>query len=288
MKKDSIFITGATGMLANTWYINCKKKYNPFLLHNKKIKGKNLIQIDYFNLDKFSKIIKKFDVKLIIHTAGMTNVEKCEFDKKKALNSNLFLTKAITKVASKNNVKIIYISTDHIFDGKHKRGYSETSKTCPLNNYAKTKLLSESFIKKNLKNFIIIRTNFFGKSFAKKKSFSDIILRNLKSGKKLTLFDDIFFNPISMNELVKVSMKMYEKSMNGIFNIGTKKIISKFEFGKQLAKHYGLNKNLILKTKIKKKVTLKRPSSMFLKISKLENKIKFNSSLKKNFFLAGH
>ena len=89
------------------------------------------------------------------------------------------------------------------------KGYSEKSYTNPLNYYAKTKVFCEDYIKKTKKIFLIIRTNFFGKGNKFKKSFSDKIL--LALSKKINLFDDVYFNPISMNELSLIIRKLYER-----------------------------------------------------------------------------
>ena len=72
----------------------------------------------------------------------------------------------------------------------------------PLNLYAKTKLMSEQLIQKEITNYLIIRTNFFGWGPKYRPSFSDRIIINLSEDKEIHLFEDVFFSPVSIYNLI--------------------------------------------------------------------------------------
>ena len=272
-------------MLARHIYKSFSKQKPCFIHHrNAKIKGNSTV-VDYFDTENFlNKLSNKTEC--IIHTAGMTNVEKCEKNKNKTKKINFKLTKNLVEICKKKNFFFIYISSDHLYDGNSIKGYSEKSYTNPLNYYAKTKVFCEDYIKKKLKKFLIIRTNFFGKGNKFKKSFSDKILLALRKKKKINLFDDVYFNPISMNELSLIIRKLYEKKKVGTFNISTNEKISKYEFGLYLAKYYHFDKKLIIKKNINFKNLTKRPKNMYLKNSKIKKIIKFKSKLLDNIKFA--
>lgn len=280
MKKKIIIISGLTGMLNEYFNNELKKIYNIIFFHYKNIKSKKKnIQVNFYNKNNLQKYINRYKPEFFIHSAGLTNVETCEKKKNYAKKVNYLLTKNIVEICLKNNIFLIFISTDHLFDGKNTAGYSESAKVNPLNQYAKTKVFSENFIKKKLKNYLIIRTNFFGKGNRYKKSFSDKIIYNLKKNKKIYLFDDVYFNPISMNYLVKIIFKLYKKKYTGVYNIGTEKKISKFKFGVEIAKIKKFNKDLVYKKSLDEFNLTRRPKNMFLKINKIKKIIKFNSKL---------
>ena len=266
--KENIFITGATGMLAGYLHTKAKKKFNSILLHHRKIKiNHNYIKINYYKKTEIIKLFLKFRPRLLIHTAGITSVEKCEKNEKRTLKVNYEITKNLVYICKKFNVNLIYISSDHLFSGKNVNGYSETSKTNPLNLYGKTKVLSENFIKKNLTKYLIIRTNFFGRGNKFKSSFSDRIINSLKKNKNIRLFEDVYFNPIK----------------TGTFNISTNKRITKYEFGLKIAKYLNLNSKLILRAKIIDMNLILRPKSMYLKNNKLKKIININLNINNNF-----
>lgn len=280
MKKKNILISGLTGMLNEYFNSDLKKIYNIIFFHHKKIKSKKkYIKVNFYNKSDLQKHIKRHKPEFFIHSAGLTNVEICEKKKKYAKKVNYLITKNIVDICYQNNICLIFISTDHLFSGNNICGYSEISKVNPLNQYAKTKVLSENFIRKKMKNYLIIRTNFFGRGNRYKKSFSDKILNDLKKNKKIYLFDDVYFNPISMNYLIKIIYQLYKKNCKGIYNIGTEKKISKFQFGVEIAKIKKFNPDLVCRKSIDDLNLTKRPKNMYLKINKVKKVIKYKSKL---------
>ena len=156
-------ITGGSGILGTEL-----KKFFPnslFPSHSDLDITNNEMVFDYFSKNEFDSII---------HTAAMTSVRQCESEKKLCWNSNVVGTKNLVDATTKfrSNSKFIYVSTACVFDG-HTGMYKESSIPYPENFYALTKLIGEQFAK-NLKNHIIIRTNFVGKQkWMHPKAFTD-------------------------------------------------------------------------------------------------------------------
>ena len=176
-----------------------------------------------------------------------------------------------------NRSYLIFFSTDQFYSNY--RDNFEKTKTF-LNYYTKTKYLSESYLKNT--NSIIIRTNFFGKSlnYKKRKSFTDFIYFKLINNKQISLAHDIKFSPISMNSLCRVMIIIIKKKITGIYNIGSKKGFSKFEFGIKFAKKLKLDTSLIKKVSLKDlKLFAKRPKDMRMQVSLFEKKFKFKFNL---------
>jgi len=156
-------ITGGSGILGTEL-----KKLFPnslFPSHSDLDITNNEMVFDYFSKNEFDSII---------HTAAMTSVRQCESEKKLCWNSNVVGTKNLVDATTefRSNSKFIYVSTACVFDG-HTDMYKESSIPHPENFYALTKLIGEQFAK-NLKNHIIIRTNFVGKQkWMHPKAFTD-------------------------------------------------------------------------------------------------------------------
>ena len=170
-------ITGGSGILGTEL-----KKLFPnslFPSHSDLDITNNEMVFDYFSKNEFDSII---------HTAAMTSVRQCESEKKLCWNSNVVGTKNLIDATTefRSNSKFIYVSTACVFDG-HTGMYKESSVPYPENFYALTKLIGEQFVK-NLKNNIIIRTNFKGKQkWMYPKAFTDrfgtyLFAENVASG----------------------------------------------------------------------------------------------------------
>jgi len=193
-------ITGGSGILGT----ELKKFFldSLFPSHSELDITNHEMVFDYFSKNEFDSII---------HTAAMTNVRQCESEKKLAWNTNVIGTKNLFDAATKfrPNSKFIYVSTACVFDG-HVGMYKESSIPYPENFYALTKLIGEQQIK-NLKNYLIIRTNFVGKQkWMYPKAFTDrfgtyLFAENVASGIK-EIFDDNIEGTIHIVGDKKLSM----------------------------------------------------------------------------------
>ena len=170
-------ITGGSGILGTEL-----KKFFPnslFPSHSVLDITNHEMVFDYFSKNEFDSII---------HTAAMTSVRQCESEKELSWSTNVVGTKNLIDATTefRSNSKFIYVSTACVFDG-HTGMYKESSVPYPENFYALTKLIGEQFVK-NLKNNIIIRTNFKGKQkWMYPKAFTDrfgtyLFAENVASG----------------------------------------------------------------------------------------------------------
>ena len=93
---------------------------------------------------------------------------------------------------------------------------------------------------------LVVRTNFFGWGHATRQSFSDWLIYNLRAGKELPLFDNVFFTPILADVLALAAHELVEKGASGIFNLVGDRRLSKNEFARILADHFSLPEHLLL------------------------------------------
>ena len=136
---------------------------------------------DLENLKSIEDTLKFFMPKLVVHAAGMTNVDECEKDPSTANLINGVLPGNVAKVSYELGIKFVYISTDQLFDGT-KSFYGEEEDTNPVNEYGSSKALGEKLVLKYNPEALIARCNFFGWGPSYKRSFSDFIFDNLSNG----------------------------------------------------------------------------------------------------------
>jgi len=270
--KKSILITGGSGLLAVNWTLAIRDKYEvTLLLHTRKISLQN-VKVDVASLDSLDEclsILDKHQPDIVLHTAGLTSVEECLANSDLAQEINVDLAKNMAIACNKNFVKLIHISTDHLFSGSESF-VTEKSKTNPMNNYAKTKLQGELQVLENCKNAIVIRTNFFCWGTKYRHSFSDFIVNKLRSNEQVDLFSDVFFTPILVDELSKIALQLVDTNHSGVYNVASNERLSKYEFGIKLANCFGLDRKLINKISINDKPDLvDRPKDMSLSNDKI-------------------
>ena len=270
--QQKVLITGGSGLLAVNWALSIRNNYTvTLLLHHKKISlsGVDTDVASLDSLDECSSVLVKHQPDIVVHTAGLTNVEECESDPDLAQEVNVDLAKNIAIACSDQGIKLVHISTDHLFSGDQELA-TEESITNPVNIYGETKLLGEQQVLENCKDALVVRTNFFCWGTKYRQSFSDFILNKLKNNKQSNLFSDVYFTPILVDELVKHTHQLIDSNAMGIFNIVGSERMSKYEFGIKLAKHFNFDSGLINKISINDKSSLvKRPKDMSLSNTKL-------------------
>tara|TARA_Y100000816_G_scaffold193618_1_gene141326 strand:+ start:311 stop:1177 length:867 start_codon:yes stop_codon:yes gene_type:complete len=214
----------------------------------------------------------------LINCVAMTNIEDCEKNNKEALKINYKILKDLFYLRSKFNFKfkLLHISTDQFYNNKNEISNNENSKVSILNYYTYTKKKAEEICKKN--NSIILRTNFFGKSHSKKKSFSDWVYEKFTSKKSFDLLEDVFFSPLRIVSLCKIIYKIIlrNKVDGEIYNLGSKKGLSKKNFAILFAKKLNIYHSNFKTAKSTKIFKIKRPQNMMMNCRKFEKKFQIS------------
>ena len=246
--RKRVLITGGSGILAVNWAITMRDRHQIILgLHSRNISLRNVhsSKISIESGENFTSELNLINPDIVIHTAGLTNIETCELKPNLAHDINVKLAGNVAYACKKLAIPLVHISTDHIFSGSDSFS-GETVKYAPKNVYASTKAEAEVRILDVCPEALIIRTNFFAWGPSYRRSFSDLIIDSLRVGKKITLFEDAFYTPILAESVAYIVHELIEKNANGIFNIVGDDRISKLEFGYKVAKHFDLESNLIL------------------------------------------
>jgi len=272
--KENILITGGSGLLALNWAATIREKCNVTLgLHDRKasLKDTRSILLDLDSKEALIQELEALQPQLVIHAAGLTSIEQCEADPTLAKYINVDLTKNLVMICAKLNIPMVYISTDHLFSGNESL-IDENFPVSPVNVYAKTKAEAEACVQNAYPEALIIRTNFYAWGSSYRHSFSDMVINNLRAGKKISLFEDIYYTPILVEPLVHTVHELVQKKAQGIFNVVGDDRISKYDFGLKLAKEFNLDNNLIEEGKIINRPFLaNRPHDMSLSNEKVTN-----------------
>lgn len=270
--KPTVFITGGAGLLALNWAFAMRDRYSITLGFHKRELDVAGVQSQLVNLESVDKVIlllEKIRPQMVIHTAGLTSVEQCEEAPILAQFTNVAIAVNVAKACAKLDLPMAHISTDHLFSGEIPL-VDESQPVSPINIYGHTKAEAERQILEAHPTSLILRTNFYGWGPRYRNSFSDVIIQSLRSGKELTLFDDVYYTPIIIETLVSVSHELINRQESGIFNVVGDERISKYEFGLKIAGKFNLDATLIKRGLLASHAGLvKRPQDMSLSNQKI-------------------
>ena len=269
-------VTGSAGLIGNQLVHDLEKSGEiVYSCYNnvKPIHGIP-IQLDLLDLEKIHKIFKKIQPDIVIHSAALTDVEKCEVEQKLANSLNVTATEVIAKEVEQIGSYLMYISTDYVFDG-NKGLYKETDLTNPVNNYGKTKLSGEKIMENKNSSWSIIRTSTPFGLHSFKKTFPIWVYENLKNMKKINILEDQFTSPTYVPNLSKMVFEIISRNLEGFFHLSGSTKISRFEFAKMIATKFNLDSTLLNPVKIDTMLWKAiRPIDSSLDVSKVNSLLK--------------
>ena len=199
------------------------------------------VQMDITNSEEVNETIKKVNPDVVVHCAAWTAVDLAEEseNKEKVMTINVGGTENITKVCKELDCKMVYISTDYVFDGYGTRPWEEECKDyAPLNVYGESKLMGEKVVSLNLEKYFIVRIAWvFG------VNGNNFIKTMLKVGKKfdtLKVVNDQIGTPTYTYDLSRLLVDMIETDKYGYYHATNEGgYISWYDFACEIFKQAG-------------------------------------------------
>ena len=176
---------------------------------------------------------------VLFHCAAMTDVDACEKDPESARAYNAGLPRTLAGLLPADCL-FVYLSTDAVFGGTRPMA-KEEDPPAPCNVYGRSKWEGEQAVRTACRNSLIVRTNFYGWSSGRKKTFAEWLWGCLERKEPVTLFEDFFFSPIYAVDLVERLEGLVENGHRGLFHLAGSERVSKHRFGMQMAQTGGLS-----------------------------------------------
>lgn len=271
-----VAITGASGMLGAAILDRFSDHFQVFATSRSKGLCRNNITWTLFDIldqEKLTHWLIQDKPDVVIHCAAMVNVDECEKEITKAEALHINTTKIIADTIAKWQGRLVYISTDAVFDGKKLGFYTETDQPNPLSVYGRTKYLGEIEALNTSKNNLVLRTTIFGhQSIPGRSSFADWLLDGVQNQKQLTLFADVEFTPIHVTHFSDILFKLLTSypEIKGLFHLSGSTKLSKYDFGMQLASKFGFSiENISPSTLAQANLLALRAKNMTLSSKKL-------------------
>ncbi|MEE0490215.1 dTDP-4-dehydrorhamnose reductase [Methanosphaera stadtmanae] len=267
------FITGGSGLLGERLATIASNDDEIVLSHNSN-PTKNTIKCDITDKNEVEKVINKNKPDTIVHCAAMTDVDLCEDEIDIAYRINSDGTRNMAQAAENIGAKIIYVSTDFVFDGD-KGYYSEDDEVNPLGIYAKSKYDGEVQLKKYSTNWAIARVSvLYG--WHKKANFTTWVINQLRSNNSINIVTDQINSPTYADNAGEAIFEIAKQDKNGIYHTAGNDRINRFDFTQKIAEAFNLNKDLINPTTSDKFIQkAPRPRDSSLNVNKIKKELGF-------------
>ncbi len=229
-------LTGANGQLGKEFQRTLKEFGHEVLALRRE-------DLDITDLKKVKEAISQYNPHIILNCAAYNFVDKAEEDFDIAYNINAQGVRNLAFASKKKDIHIIHYSSDYVFDGSKEDFYAEDDKPNPINNYGKSKLLGEEFLKEETENFLIFRVSWvFGKG---KQNFLYKLMEWAKVKKVLKIVYDQISVPTYTEDIASITMFAINKGLRGLYHLTNSGYASRYEVARYFLERVGLN-NLVL------------------------------------------
>lgn len=182
---------------------------------------------------------------LVVNTAAMHNVEKCELDPERAFAVNALGTKLLAQACRANGSAFVHVSTDYVFGGEKRTPYVETDLPRPLNTYGISKLAGEHFaLSENPKTFVVRTSALYGSQPCRAKGGDNFVRLMLRLGRergKVKVVADEFVSPTYAVDVANQIVRLTETDAFGVYHATSAGQCSWNEFAKAIFREAGLD-----------------------------------------------
>ena len=241
-----ILVTGAHGLLGRSLLrersaaelIGCGRGADP-------VGSGAYHQIDLLDVSAVGQLLRDVCADWVVHTAAMTNVDRCETDRTEARRVNLEMVESLVAACAESDSGLIQLSTDYVFDGAD-GPYGEEDEPRPLSHYGELKLESENLVLGSGIKGCVLRTLWlYGYRPEARPNLVTWPLTALARGEDLRMVDDQWGNPTFVGDVVRALLTLCERSVTGLFHLGGTDLMTRHELVQQLACTFGFNADAV-------------------------------------------
>jgi dTDP-4-dehydrorhamnose reductase len=210
--------------------------------------GHDVLPMGHSELDitKCSKVLERLAElrpEVVIHSAAYTSVDQAESDIEGAFLVNAYGTRNVAVASEAIGAKLVYISTDYVFNGESHLPYNEFDEPSPLGIYGKSKFAGEQFVRELHSRFFIVRTSWvFGEDGS---NFVKTILKLAQTQPQLKVVNDQQGSPTYSVDLVKCLLVIIETNKYGTYHVSNAGKCTWYEFAKSIFEKTGITIDVV-------------------------------------------
>jgi dTDP-4-dehydrorhamnose reductase len=251
----NVLVTGIKGQLGYDVIKRMEKYKNDKLT----LLGVDIEDFDLTDRMAVRKYLLNFKPDVVMHCAAYTAVDKAEEDQERCFLVNVKGTEYIAEACKELDSKLVYISTDYVFEGQGVMEYEINDRTNPVNYYGLTKLKGEEIVKAYLNKYFIVRTSWaFGENGS---NFVKTMLKIAENRNTISVVADQVGSPTYTADLAKLLGKMIETERFGVYHATNEGFCSWYEFAGEILRQADLSAEVVPITTEQYKTLAKRPEN---------------------------
>jgi len=241
-----------------------------FVANGDEVRALTHAEIELSDKESVSSRLNELRPNLIVNTAAMHHVDKCEQEPDRAFAVNGLGARNLALTAKQIGATLMHVSTDYVFDGEKATPYLETDAPRPLNVYGNSKLCGEYFIRSTIREHFVLRTSaVYGKSPCRAKgglNFIELILKLARERGEVRVIDDEIVSPTSTRDIAAQMVTLSRSNGYGLYHATAEGSCSWHAFAREIFDRTSTRVNLLVAGPNEFPIKVPRP-----KYSVLEN-----------------
>jgi dTDP-4-dehydrorhamnose reductase len=230
-----ILVTGAAGQLG--------RALRPVLEPRHAVRWTDLRDLDICDPESVHAGVRAADPEVILHLAAWTDVDGCEQEPEAAFRVNALGTHHVAQAAAEAGARLVFLSTDYVFDGRREQPYREEDAPHPLNVYGRSKLDAEGTVQALVARHRIVRTSgLFGLG---ERNFPAAVLRAHARDGRVRVVTDQVCRPTYAGHLADALAAIVASDANGIVHVASAGATSWFEFARAVLRAAGADASAV-------------------------------------------
>lgn len=238
-----ILVTGVRGLLGRSLLETTGETPIEFIGGAREagdIDGHRVVALDLEEPQTLAQAVETCRPDAVIHTAALTNVDRCETDPDLAQRVNGDAVEVLAESCRKHDVALIHLSTDYVFDGQA-GPYAETDTPRPLSHYGRIKLGSEAPVLAWERGIVVRTLWLYGHIEGARRNLVTWPIESLARGESLRIVDDQWGNPTAAADLALALLELLRAKAHGIFHFGGSTFMTRLDLVHRLAAFFGLD-----------------------------------------------
>ena len=278
-----ILLTGASGLLGNAYArAAVRRGHEVIALANQNAPAADglsrTLQMDLCAPEALTGLCLEIWPDAIVNCAAISNPASVEAEPKLAENINVALPRHLAQLSNHLGTRLIHVSTDMVFDGRSEEPYRSTDMPAPTNLYGQTKLMSEREVLEHApEDPVVLRIPILmGNSPGGRRSVHEKLIAAVRAGERPKLFCDEIRQPASVENVAEVMLELSERrDLHGIFHWAGSEAISRFEMGRRILGHFGMDPDAVESASQKDDPAFaSRPANLTFNLHPIASKLK--------------
>ncbi len=214
-----VLLTGADGRLGSALQTRLSARGHA-------VSGYDVTRMDVTDWEAVRAAFDETEPELVVHCAALTAVDRCAEDPDRALLVNGFGTQTVAQACQAHGARLVYISTNEVFDGRAARPYLEYDTPNPINPYGYSKWVGEQIVRELVPQHMIVRTAWLYAHGG--SNFIHTILRAAREGQPLRVVTNEIGSPTYSNDLADALVRLIETGRSGTYHLINEGQVSRF------------------------------------------------------------